>query len=186
MPVKKPQKILGKSIKLKAAQKRIQARASRAAWASLNLTAMVDIFTTLVVFLLANFSATGEILFMTKEISLPKAQATAEILRAPVISISSSAVSLEGERVYFTEEASRADVSTLSDITYQLQEIRKTEEILRPGGQFKGTVVLQCDEKIEFNVIRKVMYAAAAAGYIDINYAVISKGRGDLAPVKAK
>ena len=137
---------------------------------------MVDMFTILVVFLLANFSATGEILFMTKEIQLPKASATAEILRAPVISISSSNVSLEGERVYFTEEASRPDVSTLSDITYQLQEIRKTEEILRPGQQFKGTIVLQCDEKIEFNVIRKVMYAAAAAGYVDINYAVISKG----------
>ena len=179
MPVKKPQRILGKSISLKSAQKRIQQRASRAAWASLNLTAMVDIFTTLVVFLLANFSATGEILFMTKEIQLPKAQSTAEILRAPVISISSAAVSLEGERVYFTEEASRADVSTLSDITYQLQEMRKTEEILHPGQLFKGTIVLQCDEKIEFNVIRKVMYAAAAAGYVDINYAVISRGAGE-------
>ncbi|MBI5507911.1 MAG: biopolymer transporter ExbD [Deltaproteobacteria bacterium] len=184
MPVKKPQRVLGKSIALKSAQKRIQQRASRAAWASLNLTAMVDIFTTLVVFLLANFSATGEILFMTKEIELPKAQATAEILRAPVISISSSAVSLEGERVYFTEEAARQDVSTLSDITYQLQEMRKTEEILRPGQLFKGTVVLQCDEKIEFNVVRKVMYAAAAAGYVDINYAVISKGKAGVAPAK--
>jgi biopolymer transport protein ExbD len=183
MPVKKPQRVLGKSIALKSAQKQIQHRASRAAWASLNLTAMVDMFTILVVFLLANFSATGEILFMTKDIQLPKAQATAEILRAPVISVSAATISFEGERVYDTEEAARSDISTLSDITYQLQEMRKTEEILRPGQQFKGTIVLQCDEKIEFSVIRKVMYAAAAAGYVDINYAVISKG-GDASAKK--
>src|SRR5512143_1812645 len=129
MPVKKPQKILGKSIKLKAAQKRIQARASRAAWASLNLTAMVDMFTMLVVFLLANFSATGEILFMTKEIVLPKAGATAELLRAPIVSVSAREITAEGKHVIATDEAADPKVTTLQDLTFELQELRKQEEM---------------------------------------------------------
>lgn len=175
MPIHKPTKRLGKSIALKAAQKRIQSRMARAMWTTLNLTAMVDIFTILVVFLLANFSATGEILFMSKDIVLPKADATAELYRAPVISISEKGIAVEGRRVYFTEEAASSSMSTLMDVTYELQEIRKADQLLHPGAAFKGNVILQCHEDIEFTVVRKVMYAAAAAGYVDMNYAVMSE-----------
>ena len=41
--------------------------------ADLQLTSMVDMFTLLVIFLLANFSASGEVIFMSKEIQLPTA-----------------------------------------------------------------------------------------------------------------
>ncbi len=175
MAVSKPDKVLGRSIALKSAQKQMQTRASRAAFATLNLTAMVDMFTLLVVFLLANFSATGEVLFITKDIVLPKAVATAELFRAPVISISGQAVSLEGKHVIATDEAARDDVSTLVDLTYMLQETRRVDEQMHPGALFKGTIILHCDEGIAFSIVRKVMYAAAEAGYVDFNYAVMVK-----------
>ena len=40
----------------------------------IDMTAMVDMFTIIVLFLIANFSATGDILNMTKDIVLPEAQ----------------------------------------------------------------------------------------------------------------
>ena len=55
--------------------------------ADLQLTSMVDMFTLLVIFLLANFSASGEVLFMSKEIQLPTASHGTEIERAPVVAI---------------------------------------------------------------------------------------------------
>jgi biopolymer transport protein ExbD len=184
MPIHKPSKVLGRAIALKSAQKQMQSRASRAAWASLNLTAMVDMFTMLVVFLLANFSATGEILFMTKDIVLPKAGATAELIRAPIVSISAKEITAEGKRVIATDEAADPKVTALQDLTFELQELRKAEEMLaRSAGGFKGTMILQCDQGVPFSVVRKVMYAAAEAGYVDINYAVMSKtGTLDIKP----
>jgi biopolymer transport protein ExbD len=175
MAVHRPKKVLGRSIALKSAQKHMQARASRQAYASLNLTAMVDMFTILVIFLLANFSATGEVLFMSKDIQLPKAQVTSELQRAPVVSISKASVSLEGEEVADTEEVQRPEMSDVTDLTLRLKELRRMQQMLRPGATFDGKIVMQCDEGIPFNVVRKVMYAAAEAGYTDVNHAVLSK-----------
>jgi biopolymer transport protein ExbD len=173
--VHKPQRRLGQSIALKSAQKRMQSKMSRVAYATLNLTAMVDMFTLMVIFLLANFSSSGEFLYTAKDISIPKAAQSAELERAPVISVSGKAVFLEGKEVMSTEEALREDVSTLTELTAQLQDLRKVDEMLHPGRPFAGSVILHCDEGIAFKVVRKVMYAAAAAGYVDVNYAVLSK-----------
>ncbi|HYQ81724.1 MAG TPA: biopolymer transporter ExbD, partial [Anaeromyxobacteraceae bacterium] len=41
--------------------------------AELNVVPMVDMMTMLVIFLLQQFSATGEVLFMQKDIKLPDA-----------------------------------------------------------------------------------------------------------------
>lgn len=184
MAVHKPGKALGRSIALKTAQKQVQTRAARSAYASLNLTAMIDMFTILVVFLLANFSATGEILFISKDIQLPEAEATAELMRAPVISISARAVALEGQEVALTEDVERPEVYDIADLTVRLQEMRKTQELLRPGS-FKGSVIMQCDEGVPFNVVRKVMYAAAEAGFTDVSHAVLRAGGEAGAPAPA-
>ena len=178
MAVHKPQKIIGRSIALKSAQKQMQNRSSRAAWASLNLTAMVDMFTMIVVFLLANFSATGEVLFISKDIQLPKAEATTELIRAPVVSVSAKTIALEGEQVGDTDEIQQPTTSSIPDLTGRLQDMRRADESMHPGMPFKGTMILQCDQGVPFAVVRKVMYAAAEAGYIDINYAVLIKHEG--------
>ena len=112
---------------------------------------------------------------MSKEITLPKAEATAELSRSPIISVSSREVSLEGKRIISTEEAMSSEVSDLVDLTYGLQVMRKTDQMMHPGVQFRGAVILQCDQGVQFTVVRKIMYAAAQAGYADVNYAVLSK-----------
>lgn len=174
MAVHKPTRVLGKSIALKSAQKTLQARVHRTAYATLNLTAMVDMFTLLTIFLLANFSATGEILFMSKDIELPKAEATAQLERAPVVSISARAISLEGQEVLATGDLTGPDASDTTELTGRLRELRDSQEAQHPGS-FKGMVILQCDQDIQFTVVRKIMYAAAEAGYTDVNHAVLKK-----------
>lgn len=60
--------------------------------AVLNITAMVDMFTVLVIFLLQNYSATGEIIYIPKEVKLPKAEKIKELKPAVVVTISSKEV----------------------------------------------------------------------------------------------
>ena len=56
--------------------------------AVLQLTAMVDMFTVLVVFLLQNYNVTGQVLYIPKEVVLPKAQQIKELQPAVVVTIS--------------------------------------------------------------------------------------------------
>src|SRR5574341_860966 len=67
--------------------------------AELNVVPMVDMMTMLVIFLLQQFSATGEVLFMQKDIKLPDAQHGQMIEVAPVVAISSSQVVVTGQKV---------------------------------------------------------------------------------------
>ena len=67
--------------------------------ALLSLTAMVDMFTVLVIFLLQNYNATGEILYIPKEVVLPKATSVRELKPAHVVTISNKEVLLDKDRV---------------------------------------------------------------------------------------
>jgi biopolymer transport protein ExbD len=88
MPIKVPGKRVSPQIALKQMQKAMKARGKRQQFAGLMLTSMVDMFTLLVIFLLSNFSASGDLQLTAKDIKLPQARATTELERAIVISIS--------------------------------------------------------------------------------------------------
>src|SRR5262249_289577 len=64
----------------------------------LPLTSMIDMFTILVIFLLMNFSATGEIFFIQKNVKLPEATHSKPLETAPLISISSRGVELQAQK----------------------------------------------------------------------------------------
>src|SRR5450432_2079108 len=65
----------------------------------LSLTSMVDMFTILVVFLLQNYSSTGEILNIPKDIHLPKASQIKELKPAHVVTISVTGIILDKDTV---------------------------------------------------------------------------------------
>src|ERR1043165_9888604 len=54
----------------------------------LNVTAMVDMMMVLVIFLVMNFNASGEMLFLSKDIKMPSAENGHAVTRVPIISIS--------------------------------------------------------------------------------------------------
>ncbi|MEM7678844.1 MAG: hypothetical protein AAF449_22915, partial [Myxococcota bacterium] len=58
-------------------------------------------------------------------------------------------------------------------LTDKLQEMRKVDEMMHPGQPFKGQIIVNCDKDISFKLVRKVMFAAGEAGYINVNYAVL-------------
>src|SRR5512138_3905534 len=67
--------------------------------AELNVVPMVDMMTMLVIFLLQQFSSTGEVLYMQKDIKLPDARHGQAIDQAPVVAISASEIAVVGVKV---------------------------------------------------------------------------------------
>src|ERR687887_1386884 len=74
-------------------------RGRRSTNAELNVVPMVNMMTMLVIFLLQQFSATGEVLYMQKDIRLPDARHGQAIEVAPVVAISSAQVVVSGQKV---------------------------------------------------------------------------------------
>ena len=151
--------------------------------ADLQLTSMVDMFTLLVIFLLSNFSATGEVLFMSKDIQLPQASHGTVIERAPVVAITDNYIGLEGQKVVDVDQISHDEILNIQQLEDSLRDLKKREELvyqLDKEHQFDGKVNIQADKRTHFKIIKRVMYSCAMAGYGNINFAVL-QGKQDKA-----
>ena len=174
MPIKKPGPRLGREITLEMARKRMTGEHKKSLYAGLNLVAYIDMMTTIVIFLLMTFSASGEILFVSKSIVLPNAMNWKELERAPVIGVSADVVTLDGKPVADASELQKADTVDwkITDLHDQLVTFKNNFKLIHPNEEFKGLCIVQSDQKVPFKVLKKVMYSAAIAGYMNVNFAV--------------
>ena len=154
------------------------ARSKKHGYAGLMLTSLVDMFTIIVIFLLMNFSANGEVLYMSKDIKLPNAYHGAQLERAPVISVSPDAVTFDGRQVAATDDLQKGDVLNVPELEDSLREERRRYETIHandPDHPFRGLVNVQADRKIPFKVIKRVMFACNQSGFGNINFAALAK-----------
>lgn len=131
--------------------------------ADLLLTALIDAFSILVIFLLMSFSSAGEILFLGKGMELPKAAAGETLERHTVVKIEEEKIFVEDREV-----APDALVATLL-------QLRKTFSETRPNEEFPGVLTVQGDRRLKYEVLNSVVLASSQAGYSDIKFAVIMK-----------
>lgn len=155
-------------------------RGRKSVMATLMLTPMIDVFAVLTLFLLANFSATGEVLFMQKDIKLPEAQRAEPIERAPVVTISKEKIALEGDIVgkSFTDAIGKlsADNWEIAKLTKMLEDI-KYRYYDSKNIPFPGKINIQADKDLPFLLIKRVMFTCTQAGYFNINFATLDSGR---------
>ena len=154
------------------------ARGKKQGYASLMLTSLVDMFTIIVIFLLMNFSANGEVLYMSKDIKLPDAYHGAQLERAPVISVSGDSVTFDGKLLLSTADLEKGDVLNVPELEDALRDEKRRYEQIHandPDHPFKGLVNVQADRRIAFKVIKRVMFACNQSGFGNINFAALSR-----------
>ena len=145
--------------------------------ADLLITPLVDMFVIIVLFLIANFSATGEVLMMSKDIQLPEAANVKEIELVPVVMVSSDQVIVGGQVIGRVEDLAREEYLNIPALEEKLRDMKKQFEDLHAmarddQGGFKGDVNIQASKEVQFKIIKRVMFSCATAGYQNINFAV--------------
>ncbi|HMN67533.1 MAG TPA: biopolymer transporter ExbD [Bdellovibrionales bacterium] len=138
-------------------------RHRRSIQADLLLTALIDAFSILVIFLLMSFSSTGELLFLGKDTELPKAALSEVLERNPVVKIENGTMFVEDKEV-----AADGLIPALLDLRKQFAE-------MRPGEEYPGIVTVQADRRVKYEVLNQIVLAASAAGFGDIRFAVLAK-----------
>jgi biopolymer transport protein ExbD len=178
MPIRKPGPRLMRDIKLKFAKSHVSKKAGRTVDVSLNLTPMIDMFVVLVIFLLMTFSTSGEILFIQKDIELPKASQTTTLDKAPVIQIGAGQVVIEGKPVGRLDDIAEDENFEIADLSEMLNNLKKQYQQLHPNKEFPGKIIVQGDKEVPFRVLKKVMFTCTSVGYGTINFAVLPTGGG--------
>lgn len=160
--------------------------------AVLQLTAMVDMFTVLVVFLLQNYNVTGQVLYIPKEVVLPKAEKIKELKPAVVVTISNKEVLLDKTPIINFEQLHAQESWMIEPLKVGLIEaMKKAQEEFERSLQKKlqsaveaargetekdqtpwNKVTIQADKGIDFLTVKKVMYTVTEAGAGEINFAV--------------
>src|SRR5689334_22315439 len=102
----------------------------KSTYADLLITPLVDMFVIIVLFLIANFSATGEVLMMTKDIQLPEAKNVKEVEMVPVVMVSNEQVVVDGKIIGRVEDLSREDYLNIPALEEKLRDMKKRFEDL--------------------------------------------------------
>lgn len=202
MPIQSAGPRLYRSVKFKHLVRGAgSATGGRASNISLNLTPFVDMMTILVCFLLMVFSATGQLLQAVKGLELPIAQAHETLQQAPVIIVTKSEITYQGQLVATVDSVMRDDSPTFKidalferldaaakkireDVAYgrQAKDLLKScedaKQNIRPApGKIcpDGLAILQADESTDGQLINKIVNTAKAAGFDNLLFAVKNK-----------
>lgn len=131
--------------------------------ADLLLTALIDAFSILVIFLLMTFSTSGEFLVMGKDIELPKAGSGEQLERFPVVRV-------EENKIYLEEK-----IVTMDSLVGALLEFRKSFAKTNPGVEYPGIVTLQADRRLNYELLNPIVLALSHAGFGEIRFAVLAQ-----------
>ena len=191
-----------KSVKFKHLVKKAGSSAgSRSSNISLNLVPFVDMMTMLVCFLLMVFSASGQLLQAQKGLDLPIADSKETLQQAPVIIVTKSEITYQGQLVATVESALRDDSPTFKiDALFERLDAasKKIKEDVGMGKLPKdlakacddaknnirpqpgkicpdGLAILQADESTDARLINKIVNTAKAAGFDNLLFAVKNK-----------
>ncbi|MFN7453650.1 MAG: ExbD/TolR family protein [Pseudobdellovibrionaceae bacterium] len=131
--------------------------------ADLLLTALIDAFSILVIFLLMSFSSTGELLFMGKNMELPKAAQGIVLERSAVVKVDQGKIFVEDQEV------------SPEQLTGALLDLRKKFQETRPGEEFPAQITVQADRRVKYELLNSIVLASSQAGISDIKFAIIMK-----------
>lgn len=163
-------------MKLSPLQKRAERQARNKMSVDLNLVSLIDIFTILIFFLLANASEV-EVLPSTKAVRLPESTAEKTPKETVVVLVSNQDIVVQGRKVSSVSEAMKTEGDLIEPLKAELdyhagrQLIRKEKEVRNKA------VTIMGDKEIPYRLLRKIMVTCARANYSDISFAVVQKGK---------
>jgi len=146
----------------------------------LNLTAMVDVFTVLLVFLLKSYSAEGTLIAAAQNLELPASTSSLAPQPTITITISEDTLFVEDERVGPLAALTVGSTPYIPELGRALNaRVEKARLIAgsNPSHAFQGRVTILGDKNTSFATLERVMYTASLSEFGDIALAVYQKGR---------
>jgi biopolymer transport protein ExbD len=168
----------------------------------LQLTSMMDVLVIIVVFLLKSYSASTNNFTSVAGMKMPTSQSLESPLDSLQVIVTPEAITFENERISEFVQTASAAGSSEANYTFKpadlderglqiiplydaLIKARDKSEVLRIKSNardaegkplpFRGVLAIQADKRVKFEVLRRIMYTAGAAGYDTIRFLALAK-----------
>lgn len=146
-------------------------------WPTLNLVALMDVFTILVFFFLVH-SADSPGQADNRQLDLPESIADQQPRDTPVVTITRNEILLEGESIATVATAMQASADSIA----ALQRALQNQAVPDRQAHLKETAMLELnimgDRSIPFELLNKVMHTCTQAGYGNISLLVLQRTAG--------
>lgn len=144
---------------------------------TLRLTSMMDILTTLLLFLLKSFVVEGEVITPAPGVRLPESTSDARPESAVVVAVMDDAILVDGRYATRPPAPDAGEELLIPALAERLDEARRQGESIAQrrgdGADYTPRVAIQGDRDIPFNVLQRVMYTCNHSGYGDIALVVL-------------
>lgn len=151
---------------------------------ALQITSMIDMFTIILVFLLKSYASSAVDVTPSADLHLPASTATESPNEALKLVVSKFGIFVDDKKVVTfvnndipREVVDARDTKFIKPLFEALnQQALKSKNIAKQNESvnFEGKVILQADQSLSYQLLRKVMYTATIAGYSDFKFAVVS------------
>jgi len=144
------------------------------------LTSMMDVMTIILVFLLKQIDAEGQLVTAAENLVLPAStskKVPSEVSMGVVVD--QNWVLVDGQQITPTKSVSDQDSLLVEALDVVLQEKRAVEKeaMLQRGEDAEGggKVIIQLDKNTHFGIMYKVMATCGLSGFSNISFAVNMK-----------
>jgi len=177
-PISVPGRRLLKGIPLRFVAKKVAGGGGKSLNHDVPLIPFIDFLLCIVLFLLASFSASGE-LPVDKSVRLPAADNVEDMTLAPMIAVAGQLILVDGIPAGTTRPVKEANrMQKLDELFNLLKGRREVFKQINPGKDPPGIAVLQVDREVEAVVVKSVFQTCALAGYPNVSFMVKNRGGG--------
>lgn len=161
---------------MKATRRIARMMRNKSAVPKLELTSLMDIFTTLVFFLVLNSGAAVETLHQPRQITLPESVVEAKPRETVVIVVGKDDVLVQGEVVARVADIQATGNAEIGAISMRLAALK--DSVIGVSTQTVADsheVTVLADKSIPFTVLKKILATCTGQGYTRVSLAVIQK-----------
>lgn len=130
----------------------------------LDITSLLDVLVILLVFLLKNYSATGDLANVPKGVTLPKSESMTINNPGVVVQASKTQIWIDDEEIK-ADDMNRKMTLLYNSLVKKRQTVENVKKSVKNAVKFSGKVNLVLDKEIKYNYLRSILKVAADAGY---------------------
>lgn len=149
----------------------------------LQITAMADIFTVLLVFLLKSYATSAATITPSKDVMLPSGAGSDNPVEALKVEISQAGVLIEGQpaapltEFAFDSQDLQANGASKALVS-ALERERKRQLLIaqnNPDVKVDAKIIVISDQRAPYSTVKSVLASAALNGYTDFKLAVVQE-----------
>ena len=141
---------------------------------NINLTALLDILTNLLFFLMVGFMSSKASMELDGGMQLPTSTAQLEPKKAVQVTVARKELRVEKEVIANLRDgkvvAAKSQEGKIDPLLQRLQQLRKDKNVTGPEADI---LFVLCDKDTPYGLLRRVMMTAAEAGYPKFRMAVL-------------